>query len=112
MKRQHRFINILSVLIFSLILSSFVIPISGTIAASNLSNDTDQLNIDFDTKLKFYLDLKTKRFLKRMSLKEAFLSPEFVLDLWIVVRIMNSPIALLVLWICLTAVFYLILRKR
>jgi len=49
---------------------------------------------------------------KRMSLKEAFLSPEFVLDLWIVVRIMNSPIALLVLWICLTAVFYLILRKR
>ena len=74
MKRQHRFINILSVLIFSLILSSFVIPISGTIAASNLSNDTDQLNIDFDTKLKFYLDLKTKRFLKRMSLKEQVLT--------------------------------------
>ena len=35
---------------------------------------SDNLEIDFNTKLKFYLDIKTKRFLKKMTTKEMFLT--------------------------------------
>ncbi len=34
----------------------------------------DQLSVDFETRLKFYLDMKTRRFLERMSLKEQALT--------------------------------------
>jgi len=43
-------------------------------AKSETKSSEEQLNVDFEMRLKFYLDLKTRRFLERMSLKEQVLT--------------------------------------
>ena len=43
-------------------------------AASEEQKKSGNFKINFDTKLKFYLDIKTKRFLKKMSIKEKMLT--------------------------------------
>ena len=57
--------------IFSLLLA--IDPI-GSGAKSIAKESEEQFTIDFETRLRFYLDLKTRRFLERMSLKEQVLT--------------------------------------
>jgi len=60
-------------ILFSLVM---LICNSHSIAAMEPHRQIDRdegIYIDFETRLKFYLDLKTKRFLKKMSLKERLL---------------------------------------
>lgn len=40
---------------------------------SEIRDRRKDINVDFETRLKFYLDLKTKRFLKKMAIKEQLL---------------------------------------
>jgi len=65
---QHSKMLILFMLLFSL----------GNIFLSSPSNaeikkDKDVTQVNFEGRLRFYLDLKTKRFLKKMALKEKLL---------------------------------------
>ncbi len=50
---------------------------SGGHANSNMLNErspkTDDIKVDFETRVQFYLDLKTKRFLSKMTIKEQLL---------------------------------------
>ncbi|NOZ60479.1 MAG: tetratricopeptide repeat protein [Calditrichaeota bacterium] len=57
--------------LFSLLLAFDPISLG---AKSETKNNEDQLSVDFETRLRFYLDLKTRRFLERMSLKEQMLT--------------------------------------
>jgi len=69
--------NIMKILRFKLCAALFLLSFLCTFFCfshtfDNLSNDEKEI-IDFDAQLEFYLNMKTKRFLQKMSIKETFL---------------------------------------
>ncbi|MBD3288454.1 tetratricopeptide repeat protein [candidate division KSB1 bacterium] len=61
--------RLLGMMLITLVFSSSAF----TAVVKNIPNKDYREYIDFDTRLQFYIDMKTKRFLKKMSKKELFL---------------------------------------
>ncbi|MDW7681405.1 MAG: hypothetical protein SCK70_12630, partial [bacterium] len=70
MKMNDQRLGFFVILIFAVLASAFF---NIKVSAVEIQ-DEDQFNVDFDTRLRFYLDSKTRRFLERMSLKEEALT--------------------------------------
>ena len=70
-KKKNKIIGTKVIFFIALLIltNGYVIPCSH----GEKAKDIQGVSIDFDTRIKFYLDLKTKRFLNKMALKEEIL---------------------------------------
>lgn len=70
-KKNNNIIWIKVVIVIALLISTngYAIPRP----SGESAKDKHAVNVDFDTRIKFYLDLKTKRFLNKMAIKEELL---------------------------------------
>lgn len=73
MKKNNIVLNMLMLLMFIATNFLFTVPRASCSEKSDKKSAGDDVSIDFETRLRFYLDLKTKRFLRKMAVKEGAL---------------------------------------
>lgn len=73
MRRKNVILQRPIILISIMALLSCITFISSAPALAQRKRDRGEIQVNFENRLRFYLDLKTKRFLKKMALKEKLL---------------------------------------
>ncbi len=73
MRKNNVVLTVLMLLIFGAALAIFAVPPAMKSGAPEKKSAGEEIYIDFESRLRFYLDLKTKRFLRKMAVKEAAL---------------------------------------